>query len=121
VRKAALAEIGLQDERFFLDWEGIDWSARAHTAGWEVWFCPAARVRHIGGVSIRQAPLRWVVHSHRGMYRYFAKRRPPAARPLLAIAIAARAAVKAALVAARLPLYERAHGQRGSPGDDRRT
>src|SRR5579859_1376309 len=27
VRRRALSEIGLQDERFVLDWEGLDWSA----------------------------------------------------------------------------------------------
>lgn len=100
VRRAAVDDFGPQDERFPLDWEGIDWAARAWDAGWEVWFAPAADVVHLGGVSVRQVPLRWVVRSHRGMYRYFAKRSPVPARPLLAVAVAVRAGVKAAAVAA---------------------
>jgi GT2 family glycosyltransferase len=104
VRRAALADIGLQDEGFPLDWEGIDWSARAAAAGWEVWFCPAAEVVHLGGVSLRQAQAAWVVRSHRGMYRYFAKRRSAAWRPLLAVAFAGRAALK--LVGLRLHLAD---------------
>jgi N-acetylglucosaminyl-diphospho-decaprenol L-rhamnosyltransferase len=107
-RRSAVVEFGLQDERFRLDWEGIDWAARAREGGWEVWFCPAAQVIHGGGVSIRQARARWVVWSHRGMYLYFARRRP-ALRPLLAAAVAARAAAKLALLASPLDLYERAH------------
>jgi N-acetylglucosaminyl-diphospho-decaprenol L-rhamnosyltransferase len=108
-RRAAVEEIGLQDEDFFLDWEGIDWAARAREAGWEVWFCPRAEVIHAGGASIRQAEARWVVASHRGIYRYFRKRMPAAARPLLASALATRAAVKLGAVWAGARMYERAH------------
>jgi GT2 family glycosyltransferase len=99
VRRSALADIGPQDERFPLDWEGIDWSARVAEAGWEVWFSPAAEVVHLGGVSLRQAQLRWVLRSHQGMYRYFAKRRPPSWRPALAAAFAVRGLVKGAAIA----------------------
>ena len=88
VRTAALRDIGLQDEGYVLDWEGLDWSERAWAAGWEVWFCPTAEAVHLGGVSIRQVPIRWVVESHRGMYRYFRSRRPSAVRPLLWLAFA---------------------------------
>jgi hypothetical protein len=113
VRRAAVAEVGLQDERFPLDWEGIDWTARFRDAGWEVWLCPGAEVVHLGGASIRQVPFRWVVSSHRGMYRYFAKRRPVYWRPVLALMIGGRAVVKLAATAATQlggpAMYERAH------------
>jgi N-acetylglucosaminyl-diphospho-decaprenol L-rhamnosyltransferase len=111
VRRSAVAEVGLQDERFALDWEGIDWTARFRDAGWEVWLSPAAEVVHLGGASIRQVPFRWVVSSHRGMYRYFAKRRPVYWRPVLAAVVAARAAVKLAATAAGAAMYERGHRQ----------
>ncbi len=109
VRRAALADIGLQDEGFPLDWEGIDWSARAAAAGWEVWFCPDAEVVHLGGVSLRQAQAAWVVRSHRGMYRYFAKRRSIAWRPLLAVAFAGRAALKLMGLKLRVADYRASH------------
>ena len=109
VRRAAVAEVGMQDERFPLDWEGIDWTARFRDAGWEVWLCPAAEVVHLGGASIRQVPFRWVVSSHRGMYRYFAKRRPAYWRPVLAVLIGGRAVVKLAATAAGAAMYERGH------------
>lgn len=109
VRRVALDQIGFQDERFVLDWEGLDWSARAWEAGWEVWFCPAATVTHLGGVSVRQATARWIASTHLGMYHYFASRVPSLSRPLLALAIGVRASAKlvAATVGARL--YDRAH------------
>jgi GT2 family glycosyltransferase len=109
VRREAISEIGLQDERFWLDWEGIDWCARAHQLGWEAWFCPTADVVHIGGVSIKNAELRWVIASHRGMYRYFAKRNSVVLRPLLALLFSTRAAVKAVAVIAGGRMYDRAH------------
>ncbi|MGH9032252.1 MAG: glycosyltransferase family 2 protein [Acidimicrobiia bacterium] len=109
VRRSAIDAIGLQDEAFFLDWEGIDWAARARVAGWEVWFTPAAEVVHLGGTSIRQVPLRWIVGSHRGMYRYFAKRTTPVLRPALAAVVATRGVAKAAAAAMGPAAYERAH------------
>lgn len=110
VRRALVDEVGDQDERFILDWEGIDWTERARGAGWEVWFTPDAHVVHLGGASIRQVPVRWVVRSHRGMYRYFAKRRPTAMRPLLALAFAGRAAIKLLGMPFRATTYARSHG-----------
>ncbi len=112
VRRSAIAEVGLQDEGFRLDWEGIDWAARFRDAGWELWLCPAARVVHLGGASIRQVPFRWVATSHRGMYRYFAKRRPVYWRPVLAALIGARAVAKLAATAVGAGMYERGHRDR---------
>jgi GT2 family glycosyltransferase len=107
-RRDAVAEIGPQDERFPLDWEGVDWSARACALGWEIWFDPAAEVVHLGGASTGRAPsTRWVVATHRGMYRYFANRRPRRA-PLLAVMFSLRALVKLAVIRAGVPMHRRA-------------
>jgi hypothetical protein len=109
VRRDTIDEIGEQDERFWLDWEGIDWSRRVAEAGWEIWYCPQAEVVHVGGVSLRQVKYRWIFFSHRGMYRYFAPRAPRAARPLLAAAIGLRAATKMAVATVDVRIYDRAH------------
>lgn len=112
VRKAAVDQVGPQDERYVLDWEGIDWSDRFSRQGWETWVVPSARVIHLGGVSIRQVPFRWVVRQHRGMYLYFSERHPPRWKPVLALAFGARAVLKLLLTAFRMPMYEMAHGRR---------
>jgi GT2 family glycosyltransferase len=93
-RRSTVAAIGLQDERFRLDWEGIEWVARGAELGWASWFCPAAQVVHVGGASIRQTPLRWIVWTHLGMYRYLKPRTPLVTRPLLAAIISVRAVAK---------------------------
>jgi N-acetylglucosaminyl-diphospho-decaprenol L-rhamnosyltransferase len=115
VRRRAVEDIGWQDEGYPLDWEGIEWTARLRRHGWEVWLSPRAEVVHLGGASIRQVPLRWVVSSHRGMYRYFAPQRPAWQRPGLAVAIGSRAAIKLAATAAGAAMYERAHRARPRP------
>lgn len=115
VRREAIAEVGPQDERFRLDWEGIDWAERMTSAGWEIWFCPTARVVHLGGASIRKAQIRWVVRQHKGMYHYFAKRRPVGLRPALAALFAARGAAKLLGMAAGLSTYERSSRARPRP------
>jgi GT2 family glycosyltransferase len=107
VRRAAIEQVGVQDERFFLDWEGVDWTERMRAAGWEVWFTPDAHVLHEGGASIRQVRVRWIVRSHVGIYRYFAKRHPWWS-PGLAVVLAARAAAKLA-VAVRVDIYQKGH------------
>lgn len=122
VRRAAVDQVGGQDERYVLDWEGIDWSDRLARAGWETWLAPEAEVLHRGGDSLRQVPFRSIVSHHRAMYRYFADRRPPPWRPALAAAFATRAAVKLAATAVGRPLYHwDPSGADGSAGSGRPT
>jgi GT2 family glycosyltransferase len=51
VRKEALDEIGLMDERFFMYAEETDWCWRFRKAGWQVLFTPTAEIVHLGGQS----------------------------------------------------------------------
>jgi hypothetical protein len=47
VRRRALDEIGLMDERFRLYFDDVDLSLRMHDSGWEVWCVPQAQVIHL--------------------------------------------------------------------------
>jgi GT2 family glycosyltransferase len=49
MRKAALAEVGGFDERFFLYSEDEDWQRRALSCGWRVRFCPELAAHHGAG------------------------------------------------------------------------
>lgn len=61
VKRTVVEEIGLLDERMFAYYEDIDWCARAHEAGWQVWLAPQARVWHKIEVEERlQSP--WYVY-----------------------------------------------------------
>ncbi len=70
VRRRALAEVGLLDERFFLYFEDVDWGLRLRRAGWDVMFLPMISIRHIGGGSVGQAASQ---HYDRSLVRWYAK------------------------------------------------
>ena len=55
VRRRALADVGLLDERFFLYFEDVDWGVRFRRAGWHVVFLPMISITHVGGGSVGQA------------------------------------------------------------------
>ena len=46
IRKAALADIGLMDERFFLYFEDVDWCYRTWRGGWKVFYVADAPMSH---------------------------------------------------------------------------
>ena len=56
VRGAAIAQVGLLDEAFFMYGEDLDWAKRIRRAGWKIWYNPAVEVRHYKRQSSRQNP-----------------------------------------------------------------
>ncbi|GEM87294.1 glycosyltransferase family 2 protein [Meiothermus granaticius] len=67
-RKAALAEIGGMDERFFFYNEDLEWCTRARRKGWQVLLVPR-RVLHLGGSSTPSDP-RFLAEGYRGGLLY---------------------------------------------------
>ncbi len=96
LRRAALDEVGLFDEAFFMYVEDLDLCTRLRAAGWEVWFSPELEVLHVGG-TVTRGKRRMTLEHSRSMYHYFVKHRSPGAlaplRPLAWAALRARAAV----------------------------
>jgi len=74
VRRAAVDDVGLFDEDFFMFSEEVDWMTRFRRAGWKVLFFPGAEVVHVGGASHGG---RLYVENLRGHLRWFAKHRGP--------------------------------------------
>jgi GT2 family glycosyltransferase len=73
LRRKALEEIGLLDERFFMYCEDVDICYRLNRAGWKVYYVPEARVTHHIGVSSDRKPLRVLWEHHRSMYLFYRK------------------------------------------------
>jgi GT2 family glycosyltransferase len=73
MRRTAMREVGLMDERFPIFFNDVDWCVRFHRHGWKALFLPEAVVEHDRGSSIfrNRIPLIW--KSHQGFYRYFKK------------------------------------------------
>ncbi len=47
VRREAILDAGLLDERFFMYGEDLDWAKRIKDAGWEVWYNGAVEITHV--------------------------------------------------------------------------
>lgn len=56
LKREALAEVGMLDDRMFLYFEDVDYCIRARIAGWRVMYCPASVVFHArGGLTPRSS------------------------------------------------------------------
>ncbi len=73
VRRRALEEVGLLDERFFIYGEDIDWCKRFWKSGWEVVFYPRAESIHYGRKSSSNAPLRFALEQEKAVLQYWKK------------------------------------------------
>jgi N-acetylglucosaminyl-diphospho-decaprenol L-rhamnosyltransferase len=71
-RRAALEEVGLFDEGYWMYMEDLDLCYRLRQAGWLTWYEPSARalhVKHGTSGSVRSPKLVWAFHY--GMFRFY--------------------------------------------------
>ncbi|MFC1888619.1 glycosyltransferase family 2 protein [Thermodesulfobacteriota bacterium] len=73
VRREALNEVGLLDEKFFIYAEDIDWCKRYWVAGWKVVFYPEAEAIHFGSASSSNNPTRFYLEIYRANLKYWEK------------------------------------------------
>lgn len=73
VRREAIEEIGLLDERFFLYGEDLDWAYRMKEHGWGIRYNPAVTVVHYKGEASRQSSRRATVAFFRAMHLFYEK------------------------------------------------
>lgn len=96
LRRAALDQVGVFDERFFMYVEDMDLCTRLRAAGWEVWFSPELEIEHAGGTATAGQRRMTLEHS-RSIYWYFVKHQSSgwrvALRPFAWLALRLRAAV----------------------------
>jgi GT2 family glycosyltransferase len=73
VRRTALNQVGLLDERFFMYGEDVDWCARFCKGGWRLVYYPLAKAIHYGGGSSLMDPTRFYVEMNRASLQYWKK------------------------------------------------
>lgn len=73
VKPAALTQVGLWDEAYFLHCEDLDWCMRFTRAGWQILFVPDAPFSHAQGTCSKSRPLFVEWHKHKGMSRFYRK------------------------------------------------
>ncbi len=78
LRREALDEVGLLDERFFLYFEEVDLCRRLTRSGRPLWYNPAAEIVHRGGESTGQEGGRALYYFYQSQFRYFQKVYSPA-------------------------------------------
>ena len=78
VRREAIDQVGLLDERYFMYCEEIDWAIRMKRAGWTIHTVPKARIIHHAGQSTRQFRDRMFIALWRSRFLLFAKHYSPA-------------------------------------------
>jgi GT2 family glycosyltransferase len=105
VRREAMADVGLWDERYFLHCEDLDWCVRFRARGWKVLFVPDAPAVHHQGTCSRDRPLFTEWHKHKGMLRFYRKffrhRYPGLLMWLVGLGVWLRFTLVALVVAAR--------------------
>jgi len=87
VRRSAIDQIGLLDERFFMYFEDNDWCRRMRAAGWQIYYNPAIAITHIGGQGLVQNPAAQRAY-YRSLEYFYAKHFGWLARGLLRIGLA---------------------------------
>jgi N-acetylglucosaminyl-diphospho-decaprenol L-rhamnosyltransferase len=76
VRRSALEQVGLLDEKFYAYFEDNDWCRRIRLQGWRIYYCPQASIIHIGGQSLRKDPAARNVY-YRSLVYFYAKHYGP--------------------------------------------
>jgi N-acetylglucosaminyl-diphospho-decaprenol L-rhamnosyltransferase len=61
------------DPQFPIFFNEVDLLQRIANAGWKIWYCAGARLKHHGGASTRQVRKPMIWESHRSLVRYYRK------------------------------------------------
>ena len=107
LRRAALEEVGLFDEEFFIYSEEVDLQLRLRRAGWQVHYFPAVTVVHHESQFSAQIPERRINEMWRSRHRYWRKHHSPLGARVAALSTGVQYALRAALapVAGRDPAF----------------
>lgn len=108
-RAAAVQQVGMLDEGFFMYCEEIDWAWRMRKAGWEAWLAPEAKVVHVGGASTGQARAATTAHLWISRARLYRKHRSRLTCALVSLIV--RRAFSALAEKAESPAWEQAYRQ----------
>lgn len=98
LRRDALSETGLFDEKYFMYVEDVDLCWRIWQAGWTVNYVPRATAVHHIGMSGHLVPTRMVFHHHRSMLRFHLKTYEGPWRLPVNVAVAAGVATRFLLI-----------------------
>lgn len=105
LRRAALAQVGLLDEEYFIYGDEADLQYRLTKAGWKVQFLPSATTVHYGGRSMDRWRRRTMVY--RGKMLFYKKNYSPLRASLLRMMLAGLSLVKLVFWVMNYPVPKR--------------
>ncbi len=73
IRREAWAQVGPIDPDFFMYFEETDWCRRAASAGWQIYYLPAAQIIHFEGKSSEQVVAARAIRFQKSKLRYTRK------------------------------------------------
>jgi GT2 family glycosyltransferase len=73
VRRDAIEQVGMMDEKFFMYGEETDWCYRFGQKGWKVMFAPVGEIIHFGGQSTAQRPVAMIVQLRLSILKFMKK------------------------------------------------
>lgn len=73
VRRKAIEQVGLMDERYFIYAEEADWCYRFAQAGWKMTFTPTAKIVHLSSQSTSQCWTKMYVLKRKSILLYLEK------------------------------------------------
>ena len=80
MRRTAMDQVGLIDDRYFMYGDDIDWCLRFRKAGWPVAFDANAEAIHYGGGTTARAPVYFYVEMQKANLQYWKKHHSRAAQ-----------------------------------------
>ena len=84
LRRQAVKEIGLFDERFFMYVEDMDLCYRLWENGWKIFLLPEAKVTHYIGESSKQLNVQMIREFQKSIYRFYLKQNAHSPKRFLA-------------------------------------
>ncbi|OHB75427.1 MAG: hypothetical protein A2Z25_20960 [Planctomycetes bacterium RBG_16_55_9] len=73
VRRQAIDQVGVLDERFFMYAEETDWCYRFKQNGWQVIFAPVGQIIHFGGQSAAKKPVATIIQLRLSVLKFVRK------------------------------------------------
>jgi GT2 family glycosyltransferase len=77
LRRDAIDQVGLLDERFFMYLEDLDYSLRFRKAGWKLYYLPAENIIHLVGQSSAGRMRQYSQHAYDSLFYFYSKHRSP--------------------------------------------
>jgi GT2 family glycosyltransferase len=101
LRQAALAQVGLLDEDYFMYGEDIDLSYRLTQGGWQNWYFPGTRIIHYKGESTKRTSVNYVFVFYRAMVIFAQKHFAPGRAGFFSLLINSAIWLRAGVAVAR--------------------